>query len=86
MGVWTLVQMGGYALGPTFGGWAMDSLGSGGGALIMGAAGGLGGLLFLIMARRVRQPAPGAHRGGRSEAALASQLAEETPPPEPPGG
>jgi len=86
MGVWTLVQMGGYALGPTFGGWAMDSLGSGGGALIMGAAGGLGGLLFLIMARRVRQPAPGAHRGGRSAAALASQLAEETPPPEPPGG
>ena len=84
MGVWTLVQMGGYALGPTFGGWAMDSLGNGGAALIMGAAGALGGALFLAMAWRARKPALAGHRA--SLPALASQLAEETPPPEPPGG
>ena len=84
MGVWTLVQMGGYAFGPTFGGWAMDGLGSGGAALIMGAAGALGGALFLFIAWRGRAPALARRRGARQ--ALASQLAEETPPPEPPGG
>ena len=84
MGVWTLVQMGGYALGPTFGGWAMDSRGSGGAALIMGAAGAFGGALFLAMAWRTRVPTLAGRRGARP--ALASQLAEETPPPEPPGG
>jgi MFS family permease len=84
MGVWTLVQMGGYALGPTFGGWAMDAFGSGGGALIMGSAGALGSTLFLLMAWRTRIPLPAGRSAAR--AALASQLAEETPPPEPPGG
>jgi MFS family permease len=84
MGVWTLVQMGGYALGPTFGGWAMDGLGNGGGALITGAAGALGGVLFLAMAWRTRVPALGGRSAAR--ATLASHLAEETPPPEPPDG
>jgi MFS family permease len=54
MGTWTLVQMAGYALGPTFGGWAMDGLGERGAALVIAACGVTGALLYVALARLLR--------------------------------
>ena len=39
MGAWTLVYMGGYALGPLLGGWALDALGGRGAFLAVAAVG-----------------------------------------------
>jgi MFS family permease len=53
MGAWTFVWMGGTALGPTFGGLAMDRLGGRGAYLVILAASLLGALLFTLL-RRLR--------------------------------
>jgi MFS family permease len=82
MGVWTLVYMGGYAIGPLFGGWALDALGGRGAFLAIAAAGVLGALLFPLLRTRgvseergaVEEPATaalsGELRGERPEQAL----------------
>jgi MFS family permease len=49
MGFWTLVYIGGYALGPLLGGWAMDALGGRGAFAVVAAAGLLGALLFPLL-------------------------------------
>jgi len=54
MGTWTLVQMAGYALGPLFGGLAMDRLGERGAALVILACGAAGAVLYAALARRFR--------------------------------
>jgi MFS family permease len=51
MGAWTFVWMGGIALGPTFGGLAMDRLGGRGAYLVLLAAALLGALLFGLLRR-----------------------------------
>jgi len=58
MGTWTLVQMAGYALGPLFGGWAMDALGEAGAALVVLACGTTGAALYLALAPRFKASAP----------------------------
>jgi MFS family permease len=50
MGVWTLIYVGGYGLGPLFGGWAFDALGPRGAYLVALAVGMCGGLLFFLLA------------------------------------
>ncbi len=47
--MWTLVYIGGYALGPLLGGWAMDALGDRGAFAVVAAAGLLGALLFPLL-------------------------------------
>lgn len=54
MGTWTLVQMGGYALGPLFGGMAMDAFGPRASFTLVAALGLLGALLFTLTAKRLR--------------------------------
>jgi MFS family permease len=49
MGFWTLVYIGGYALGPLLGGWAVDVLGGRGAFAVVAAAGLLGALLFPLL-------------------------------------
>jgi MFS family permease len=49
MGAWTLVWLGGTAIGPTFGGLAMDSLGGRGAYLVILAAALLGSLLLVLL-------------------------------------
>jgi len=51
MGAWTLVYMGGYALGPLLGGWALDALGGRGAFVVIAAAGLLGAALFPMLSR-----------------------------------
>ena len=51
MGAWTLVQMGGYALGPTLGGLAISRLGYTNAYILCGALGALGMILFVGLAR-----------------------------------
>ena len=50
MGVWTIVWNGGAALGPAFGGWAMDAFGGRQAFAILLAEGLLGAALFLVLA------------------------------------
>jgi len=57
MGAWTLVQMGGYALGPTFGGWALDGLGARPAFSLVGVLALTGSLLFALNAKRLRPTA-----------------------------
>ena len=61
MGAWTLVQMGGYGLGPTFGGLALDRLGAPVAFGVVGGCGLLGALLFTAAAGRF---AASGERGG----------------------
>ena len=49
MGFWTMVYIGGYALGPLLGGWAMDALGGRRAFAVVTAAGVLGALLFPLL-------------------------------------
>jgi len=51
MGMWTLVYMGGYALGPLLGGWALARLGGRGAFALIAAAGLLGAALFPLLRR-----------------------------------
>jgi len=57
MGAWTLVWMGGYALGPTFGGMAMDRLGGRGAYAVILGVGLLGATLFVSMRGSLGVPA-----------------------------
>lgn len=59
MGAWTLVWMAGLALGPTFGGLAMDRLGGRSAYLVILAAALLGALLFAVL--RGLRTRPDAH-------------------------
>ncbi len=63
MGVWTVVWNGGAALGPAFGGWAMDAFGGRQAFAILLLVGLLGAVLFLALApgwsrRRARARLP----------------------------
>ena len=62
MGAWTLVWIGGLALGPTLGGIAMDDLGARGACLLILATGLLGSVLFAL--QRVRPAVPAATSPG----------------------
>jgi MFS family permease len=78
MGVWTLVYMGGYAMGPLLGGWALDALGGRVAFAITGAVCLLGAALFPLLRRAVRD------RGRKQEdpeagAALGGELIGERP-------
>jgi len=53
MGTWTLVQTGGFALGPTFGGMAMDVLGARGASWVNIGVGLAGAVLFALTAKRL---------------------------------
>ena len=53
MGSWTLVYIGGYALGPLLGGWAMDELGGRGAFAVIAVAGVLGAVLFPLLRTRM---------------------------------
>ena len=52
MGAWTLVWTAGVALGPIFGGLAMDRLGGRGAYAVVLASGLTGGALYLVLSRR----------------------------------
>jgi MFS family permease len=54
MGVWTIVYMGGYALGPLIGGWALDALGGRAAFLGITAVCLAGAALFPLLRRSVR--------------------------------
>lgn len=54
MGMWTIVYMGGYALGPLLGGWALDRLGGHAAFAVVAAACLAGALLFPLLCRGVR--------------------------------
>jgi MFS family permease len=78
MGFWTLVYMGGYALGPLLGGWALDALDGRGAFLAIAAAGVLGAALFpLLRARGVSDDQEA--MDGPAAAALGGELRGERP-------
>ena len=65
MGAWTLVYMGGYALGPLLGGWLLDALGGRRAFAVDAVAGALGAALFLALRRGgALMPAAGLERQG----------------------
>jgi MFS family permease len=75
MGAWTLVWLGGYALGPLFGGLALDGLGPRG-AYVLVLVTGLGGAaLFPLLRVRRRRAGPDL------EAVKAAEVAAEELPP-----
>jgi len=78
MGTWILAQEAGYALGPTFGGMAMDGLGERGAALVALICGLTGAVLYAALARRFRA-------ADAAAAAAADALAAGAPPAAPPG-
>ena len=82
MGAWTLVQMAGYALGPTFGGMAMDRLGESGAALVIVACGLTGAALYAGLARRLH--AVDAAAEAADGPATAELMAGDAPPTAPP--
>ena len=59
MGAWTLVFMGGYALGPLLGGLALDALGGHRDFLTVGAAGLAGAVLFPLLCGAEPRPPEG---------------------------
>ena len=77
MGTWTLVQLAGYALGPTFGGMAMDKLGEERAAFMILACGLTGAALYVGLARRFRL--------ADAAAEAAASDVEQAPPAGPPG-
>jgi MFS family permease len=54
MGMWTMVYMGGYALGPLLGGWALDALGGRAAFAAVAAACFTGAALFPLLRQGVR--------------------------------
>ena len=78
MGVWTLVYMGGYALGPLLGGWALDALGGRGSFAITAAVCLLGAVLFPLLRGRVRRQID-VMQGLEPSEALGGELAGERP-------
>ena len=77
MGVWTIVYMGGYALGPLIGGWALDALGGRVAFLGITAACLAGAALFPLLRRSVRDRLDEAER--LDAAALGGALLGERP-------
>jgi MFS family permease len=78
MGLWTLVYMGGYALGPLLGGWTTDALGGRGAFAVVAAAGLLGALLFPLL--RTKTGARDADEDGTAaRAALGGEPRGERP-------
>lgn len=71
MGMWTLVYMGGYAIGPLLGGWALDELGGHGAFLVIAAADAIGAFLFVMLRDR------GPHEGGEARREAVEALADE---------
>jgi MFS family permease len=55
MGMWTIVYMGGYALGPLIGGWALDALGGRVAFVAITAACLAGAALFPLLRRSLRE-------------------------------
>ncbi|HJW76818.1 MAG TPA: MFS transporter [Thermoleophilia bacterium] len=76
MGTWTLVWLAGYALGPLFGGLAMDTLGPQGAYLLVAASGLGGAALFPLLRPRHRPAEPTDDAGAEAAAEVA---AEELP-------
>jgi MFS family permease len=68
MGVWTVTWNGGMALGPAFGGWAMDAFGGREAFAILLVVGLVGAGLFLALA-------PGWRRRARRRDGLARAVA-----------
>lgn len=77
MGMWTIVYMGGYALGPLIGGWALDALGGRVAFLGITAACLAGAALFPLLRRSVRDRLDEAER--LDAAALGGALLGERP-------
>jgi MFS family permease len=71
MGAWTLVQMGGYALGPALGGLVIDRLGAHSAFALAGGLALLGALLYALMAGRFRR----AGEDGRADEGFAADEA-----------
>ena len=76
MGAWTLVQQGGYALGPLLGGMAMDRLGERGEAILCIACGTTGAALYAALARRLRGRSLSSERAAGGTGATRSEDAE----------
>jgi len=77
MGAWTIVYLGGYALGPLCGGYAMDAMGSRRAFLVVGAAGLAGAVGFpLLRLGHAFRPPPAARasRGGPPDTSLETTL------------
>jgi MFS family permease len=68
MGAWTFVYMAGTALGPTFGGIAMDGLGGRGAYLVILGTALLGAALFALLKRAMPLARPVEGAGGESAA------------------
>jgi MFS family permease len=78
MGVWTIVYMGGYALGPLLGGWALDALGGRAAFAVVTAACLVGAALFPLLRAGVRARIDEAGRLEAAEA-LGAKLTGEPP-------
>ena len=76
MGSWTMVYIGGYALGPLLGGWAIDALGGRGAFAVVAAAGLLGALLFPLLRSDTGTPD---EDGAAARAALSDEPRGERP-------
>ena len=80
MGAWTIVYMGGYALGPLLGGWALDDLGGHVAFSVVAAACFTGAVLFPLLRGGVRRRAAETART-EAEAALRAGLPADRPGP-----
>ncbi len=75
MGAWTLVWMGGYALGPLIGGWLLDALGGRAAFAVNMAACLVGAALFVALQRAFAAAGAAERHGGLApEEALAAEL------------
>jgi MFS family permease len=83
MGVWTLIYMGGYAMGPLLGGWALDTLGGRASFALTAAVCVLGALLFPLLRSsvnaRVRATESAATNGVKAGDTLGADLVGERP-------
>ena len=79
MGFWTLVYMGGYAIGPLLGGWALDALGGRGAFVTIAAAGLLGAALFPLLRARGVSKEQEAVEEDSAAGALGGELRGERP-------
>jgi MFS family permease len=68
MSIWTIVYMGGYALGPLLGGWALEGLGGQVSVVIITAACVAGAVFFPLLRRSVRERITEAARTEAAEA------------------
>jgi MFS family permease len=80
MGAWTLVQMGGYALGPLFGGLALDVLGPRGAFTLVATLALLGAVLFVLLSGTLRRRDEAREEEGRARDREIEELVEDTVP------